>query len=40
MLSVQTWMLLTQDCGWSQRQYVKSMKQLANKMLVTRSKID
>ena len=34
MLSVQTWMLLTQDCGWPQRQYVKSMKQLANKMLV------
>ena len=34
LLSVQTWENLTQDCGWSQRQYVKKMKALAKKMLV------
>ncbi|MBC8268321.1 MAG: TetR/AcrR family transcriptional regulator [Rhodospirillaceae bacterium] len=37
ILSVQTWENLTQDCGWSQRQYVKKMKALANKMLVAYS---
>ncbi|MDP6705128.1 MAG: TetR/AcrR family transcriptional regulator [Alphaproteobacteria bacterium] len=34
MLSVQTWELLTRECGWSQRRYVKTMKELAKKLLV------
>ena len=34
LLSVQTWEQLTDECGWSQRHYVKSMKGLAKKTLV------
>jgi AcrR family transcriptional regulator len=39
LLSVQTWENLTQDCGWSQRQYVKKMKELANETLVARKAV-
>lgn len=34
LLSVQTWEHLTRDCGWSQRRYVETMKELAGRMLV------
>ena len=34
LLSVQTWELLTRDCGWSQRRYVTKTKALARKVLV------
>ncbi len=34
LLSVQTWEQLTQECGWSQRRYITTMKSLAGKMLV------
>lgn len=34
LLSVQTWEHLTRDCGWSQSQYLKKMKELSRKMLV------
>jgi AcrR family transcriptional regulator len=36
LLSVQTWEQLTRECGWSQRHYVNTMKELAKKMLVAR----
>ena len=36
LLSVQTWEQLTRECGWSQRQYVKTIKELAKKMLVVK----
>jgi len=34
LLSVQTWEQLTCECGWSQRHYVKTMKEFARKALV------
>ncbi len=34
LLSVQTWEQLTRDCGWSQRHYINSMKQLAARILL------
>lgn len=34
MLSVQTWELLTRECGWSQHRYVDTTKELAKKILV------
>ena len=34
LLSVQAWEQFTRECGWSQRHYVKTMKELARKMLV------
>jgi AcrR family transcriptional regulator len=37
LLSVQTWEQLTHECGWSQRRYVNTMKDLAQKMLVARA---
>jgi len=33
LLSVQTWAHLTHDCGWPQRRYVATMKELARKAL-------
>ena len=34
LLSVQTWELLTRECGWSQRRYVNTTKELVKKILV------
>ncbi|MBT4888338.1 MAG: TetR/AcrR family transcriptional regulator [Rhodospirillales bacterium] len=34
LLSVQTWDQLTHECGWSQRQYINTMRNLAKKMLL------
>lgn len=34
LLSVPTWEQLTRECGWSQRLYVNTMKELAKKVLV------
>ena len=34
MLSVQNWENLTRECGWSTRQYVKAMKNLAKRAFV------
>jgi len=35
LLSVQAWEQLTRECGWTQRKYITSMKELARKVLVT-----
>lgn len=40
LLSVQTWEQLTRECGWPQRHYVNTMKELAKKMLVARPSSD
>ena len=37
MLSVQNWENLTQECGWSTRQYVKRMRTLAKRAFVDAS---
>jgi hypothetical protein len=34
MLSVRNWEQLTQECGWSTRQFVQRMKLLARRALV------
>ncbi len=34
LLSVRNWELLTQDCGWSQEDYIRNMKQSARTLLV------
>ncbi len=34
MLSVRNWEQLTQDCGWSQKRYIETTKQLAERILV------
>lgn len=37
LLSVESWERLTRDCGWSQRHYVETMKNLAKKILLAAS---
>ncbi|UCH72880.1 MAG: TetR/AcrR family transcriptional regulator [Rhodospirillales bacterium] len=34
LLSVQTWEQLRLECGWSQRRYVRTLKQLASRVLI------
>jgi AcrR family transcriptional regulator len=34
MLSVRNWELLTQECGWSQEDYIHHLKTLAQKILI------
>jgi len=34
MLSVRNWEQLTRDCGWSQQQYIETIKRLSRRLLV------